>query len=116
MSYIGICLMALLYLLAGLSHFLKPKMYEYIIPRWIPFRRFLVYFTGLWEMMAAVLLLVPVTRPVAAWSIIILLVLVFPANIKMAIDFKKKRHKYYWLTVLRLPVQVLLVWWAWMYT
>ncbi|RYY55836.1 MAG: DoxX family protein [Chitinophagaceae bacterium] len=116
MYNVSLYLMALLYLLAGLNHFRNTRMYERIMPPAIPWHRFFVYLTGVWEMIAAVLLLVTRTRAFAAWSIILLLVLVFPANVQMARDFKRKKNKYYWLAVLRLPLQVLLVWWAWQYT
>ena len=109
-------LMAFFYFFAGLTHFRKPRIYERIMPAWIPWHRFLVYFTGVWEMMAAVLLLFVQSRSAAAWSIIVLLLLVFPANLQMAENFRKKKYRYYWLALLRLPVQALLVWWAWQYT
>ena len=116
MYFFGLYLMSFLYLFAGLTHFRKPQMYERIMPPRIPWKRFLVYFTGVWEMMAAVLLLVPLTRAFAAWSIIVLLVVVFPANLQMAKNFRRKKHKHYWLALLRLPLQGVLVWWAWKYT
>ncbi|RYY61780.1 MAG: DoxX family protein [Chitinophagaceae bacterium] len=116
MFNLGLYLMSFLYLFAGLTHFRKPRMYERIMPPRLPWHRFFVYFTGAWEMISAVLLLVPRTRSFAAWSIIILLVLVFPANVQMAKNFKRKKNKYYWLALLRLPLQLLLIWWAWKYT
>ena len=112
----GLYIMASLYFLAGLTHFRNPRIYQRIMPSWMPLHKFVVYFTGGWEMIASVLLLIGRTREFAAWSIIVLLILVFPANIQMAINFKKRQHKYYWMTLLRLPLQALLLWWAWLYT
>jgi len=116
MYYLFLSVMAFLYLFAGLTHFKKPRMYERIMPSWLPWHRFFVYLTGVWEMMAAVLVLIPQTRIFAAWSIIVLLVVVFPANIQMARNFRRRKHRYYWATLLRLPLQLLLIWWAWLYT
>jgi len=45
-----------------------------------------------------------------------LLIAVFPANIKMCVDYYNGHKPYFWLTVLRLPLQLVLVWWAWLYT
>ena len=108
--------MGLLYFIAGVLHFRKPKPYVRIIPPAFPAPLFLVYFTGAWEMIAAVLLLLPGTQVFAAWGIIILLVLVFPANVQMAGIYKRKKSPWYWAMLLRLPMQAVLIWWAWQYT
>jgi uncharacterized membrane protein len=55
------------------------------------------------------------TRSIAAWLIIALLIAIFPANIQMSINFKRKNNPYFWITIVRLPLQLLLIWWAWLY-
>jgi len=52
----------------------------------------------------------------AAWALIALLILIFPANIQMMLIYRKKDHPYFWATVARLPLQLLLIYWAWCYT
>lgn len=104
--------MALLYLLAGLNHFIKPEMYMKIMPPWMPYPKQLVIISGVFEIVLALLLLPVVTRRIAAWGIIILLIAVFPANIQMSINYYRENNPYFWITLLRLPLQFVLIWWA----
>ncbi len=108
--------MSFLYALAGINHFVNPKFYLRIIPEWIPFHSAINYGSGMAEIILAILLLPESTRSIAAWGIIVLLILIFPANIKMCMDFYAKGHPQFWITVARLPLQIVLVWWAWVYT
>ncbi len=108
--------MAGLYIAAGLNHFRKPKMYLRIMPDYIPAHLTMVYISGVAEVVLGALLLLPATRIWAAWGIIILLILVFPANIHMAIDFYARKNPYLWIALIRLPLQFVLIWWAWIYT
>lgn len=108
--------MAVFYVTAGVNHFVNPKWYVRIIPPWLPFREAINYISGACEIVFALLLLPLVTRAIGSWLIIALLVAVFPANIQMSIDYWKYKNKYFWLTILRLPLQVPLIWWAYQYT
>lgn len=109
-------LMAGLYILAGLNHFRNPKMYMKIMPNYIPWHLPIIYISGVLEVILGVMLLFPATRIWGAWGIIILLILVFPANVHMAMDFYVRKNPYLWIAILRLPLQVLLIWWAYLYT
>lgn len=109
-------LMGLFYTGAGLNHFLNPRTYLSIMPPWLPAPVSLVYFSGIAEIVLGLLLLPVKTRRGAAWGIIILLVLVFPANIQMTINAANNHHPRLWIAIARLPVQLLLIWWAWLYT
>jgi uncharacterized membrane protein len=108
--------MSALYLLAGMVHFIRPSIYMKIMPRWIPWHWELIILSGICEILLAILLLFPVTRPLAAWGIIILLIAVFPANIQMMLNYLNRHHPYLWIAILRLPLQLLLIWWAYQYT
>jgi uncharacterized membrane protein len=68
------------------------------------------------EIVLAVFLIPAATRVYAAAGIILLLILIFPANIQMMINFYRRHNPYLWITILRLPLQPVLVWWAWLYT
>jgi uncharacterized membrane protein len=109
-------IMALLYIGAGLMHFLRTNTFLKIMPPFLPFPVQLVYLSGLFEIAFGAMLFFPVVRPLAAWLIILLLIAVFPANIYMAIDFYKNNNPYGWLAWVRLPLQFVLIWWAWLYT
>jgi uncharacterized membrane protein len=97
-------------------HFLKPRIFLGIMPKFLPFPLQLVYISGACELLFAILLAIPATRYWGAWLIILLLVAVFPANIQMAISFYRQQNPYLWLALLRLPLQFVLIWWAWLYT
>ncbi len=110
--------MSLIYFAAGIYHFVKPKMYMRIMPTWIPLSSHLtlVYVSGVFEILAAILLIPESTRPLGAWLTIALLIAVFPANIQMLITFYQKHSPALWIAIVRLPLQALLIWWAWLYT
>ncbi len=58
------------------------------------------------------------TRRLAAWGIIALLIAVFPANVNMAVDRLPlgRRRLPDWALFARLPLQALVVAWAFWYT
>jgi uncharacterized membrane protein len=108
-------LMALLYLAAGLMHFIKPGFFLKIMPPYLPAHQLLVALSGVAEVLLGLGLLFPATRSWAAWGIILLLIAVFPANVYMAYapPFQAISP---WIRWGRLPLQGLLIWWAWQYT
>lgn len=112
----GLYLMAALYIAAGINHFLNPKGYVSIMPGWLPNPLLLVNLSGCFEIVLGILLIPFETRRIAAWGIILLLAAVFPANIQMMLNYNRNHHPLFWITVLRLPLQFLLGWWAWVYT
>lgn len=116
MKLILLYVMAVLYIAAGVYHFVNPRFYQKIIPTYLPWHIPLVYISGVCEIVFALLLIPESTRPVAAWLIIILLIAVFPANIQMAVSFWQKQRPTLWIAIARLPLQLVLIWWAWIYT
>jgi len=101
------------YLAAGLLHFLRPATYEAIVPRMLPARRALVYASGAAELAGGAGVLHPRTRRAAGWWLIATLVAIFPANVQMAVDAERHRRIPAPLLWLRLPLQALLMLWAW---
>ena len=108
--------MAIVYVAAGLNHFINPKFYTRIMPPWLPYPLMLVNISGVCEIAFALLLIPAATRAIGAWLIILLLIAVFPANIQMSVNYWKYHNPYFWVTLLRLPLQFVLIWWAWVYT
>ena len=82
----------------------------------MPLHKELVLISGIAEVLFALLLLFPVTRRFGAWGIIALLVAVFPANIQMLINYYQQNNPMLWIAVLRLPLQLVLIWWAYGFT
>ena len=112
-SYI---LMAIIYILAGINHFISPQTYLSIMPAWLPYPKELIFLSGVCEILFGLLLLPVSTRRVGAWLIIALLIAVFPANIQMAINYYSEATQYFWLAILRLPIQAILIFWAYRLT
>src|SRR5581483_18183 len=103
---------------AGVMHFLYPKTYTRIVPPDLPSPSVIVAISGVAEIAGGVGVLFPATRRAAAWGLVTLLVVVFPANLYVAIDhvplpgIMGER----WAQWLRLPLQLPLIAWAWRYT
>ncbi len=109
-------LMALVYIAAGIYHFVNPKLYIKIMPTYLPWHLQLIYISGVIEIILGLLLIPESTRPTAAWLIIAMLVAIFPANVQMAVTFWNKNSPSLWIAIARLPLQPLLIWLAWLYT
>lgn len=109
-------LLAFILIFAGIMHFIKPYFFVKIMPDYIPFHLKLVFISGFIEILCGILLFFPQTQTFAAWLSISLFVAVFPANIEMAREFYVTHHKYLWLAILRLPLQLVLIWWAYLFT
>jgi uncharacterized membrane protein len=108
-------LMILLYMLAGINHFVKPEFYEKIMPFYIPFHRFLIYLSGLCEIVFAIFLIPKTTRKTAALLIVVMLAMFFIIHIHMVIDCWNKSDVMFWIAVIRIPIQFVLIWWAYQY-
>lgn len=111
---LALMLMAAFYLFAGASHFLKPGFFLKIIPKWVPNPELTNLLVGAIEVLLGLGLLFGETRSVAAWGIIVLLVAVFPANIYHYQQAKAK-NKMVIATLIRLPLQGLLIYWAYLF-
>jgi uncharacterized membrane protein len=93
---------------AGAAHFVVPGPYERIVPGVFGDPAFWVRWSGVAELACAGLVLHPRTRRVGALAAAGLFVVVFPANVRMALDGGVP----YGLAWARLPLQLPLVWWA----
>lgn len=110
------------YVVAGVLHFVVPELYVQIVPPVFPAALALVYLSGLAEIAVGVGLLIPRTRQHAAWATIALLVAIFPANVYMATHgvviegFPGGGDPSSVVRWGRLPLQGVLILWAFWYT
>ncbi|MDP2687455.1 MAG: hypothetical protein Q8O62_09550 [Aequorivita sp.] len=109
-------LIGVLFILAGMNHFRKPKIYERIIPPYIPAHSSLVLLSGIVEMILGFMILNKNTQEVAAWGIIIMLLLFIPVHIYMLQNEKAAMKLPKWVLILRLPLQFGLIYWVYLYT
>jgi uncharacterized membrane protein len=105
--------LGLFFIAAGVLHFVRPRMYEAIMPEALPARRELVYASGAAEIAGGAAVLARRTARPAGWWLIALLVAVFPANVNMAVNAEKFRSIPEPLLWLRLPLQGALIAWVW---
>lgn len=112
--------LAILMIGAGLNHFLSPAPYLGMMPAEIPERwhALLVQISGVAEIAGGLGLLLPQTRRLAAWGLIALFVAVLPANINMAVNHLPlgTTEVPTWALWARLPLQLVLIAWAYWYT
>jgi uncharacterized membrane protein len=116
MKKIFLFIMAAFYVAVGINHFIRPGFYLKIMPPQLPFPLALVYISGVCEIFFALLLFPMATRRTGAWLLVLLLIAVFPANIQMAINYRQTNDHHLWIAIVRLPAQLILIWWAWLYT
>ena len=105
-------LLAVFFMAAGLLHFLRPRMYEAIVPDYLPAPRELVLVSGSAEIAGALALIPGRTRRGAGVWLTGLLVAVFPANLHMALHPDRYPGLSPGLLWARLPLQPLAIWWA----
>jgi len=110
-EFISLYTMAAIYIFAGIYHFWKPKIFLSITPKWVPIPATVNIIVGILEIFLGISLLFETIRSVAAIGIIVLLIAVFPANVY---HYQKVRRKGKFVipTLIRLPIQMLLIYWA----
>jgi uncharacterized membrane protein len=115
---IGRTLLAVLFFVAGSLHFLIPAVYLKIIPPWLPAHLAILYISGAAEILGGLGLIFPPTSRAAAWGLVALLIAVLPANIYMATAHLPAPGimGQSWAQWLRIPLQLPLIFWAWLYT
>lgn len=103
----------------GVLHFVVTRAFEQIMPRWVPEtgpfgRRSLVLISGACEILGALGLFYAPTRALAGWGLIVLLAAVFPANVDMLLEARRRRTGLWWQALLlaRLPIQPLIMLWV----
>lgn len=116
---VSLVVQAVAYTLAGLNHFRVPAMYVAAIPSYFPQPRLLNILAGIAEIVLGVMLMLPATRRLAAWGIILMLIAFLPVHIDWIIHAPVMLGNTTispFVAWLRIPLQVLLILWAWWYT
>lgn len=101
----------------SLGHFKFTAGMTQMVPAPIPYKRTLVYATGVLEPALGLGLLFSITRPIAAIALIVLFVLLVPANISAALRHLNYETgepngpgpRYLWF---RVPLQLLFIAWT----
>jgi uncharacterized membrane protein len=98
----------------SIGHFVKASEMVHMLPPWVPYRFFIIYATGLLELVVGIILFIPKFQNFAAKSAIVILVVFFPANIYAALNATGLGgHQWGAIYLLiRTPLQLILIGWA----
>ena len=116
--FAGNAAMSVMLFFTAIGHFAYSKGMSMMVPPGIPFKKAVVYLTGLIEIAAAIGLLILPLRHLTSILLIIFFIAVLPANIYAAIhkvDYQKGTNegndpKYLWF---RIPLQFFFIGWVW---
>lgn len=121
-SYIisGRVAMSIMLLFTAVGHFAFYEGMAMTVPPYVPFKKFIVYFTGVLEVVAALGLLLIGAHYYTAIFLVIFFVLLLPSNIYAAqkhINLEKANFtgnglSYLWF---RIPLQLFFIAWVWFF-
>ncbi len=109
----GLAFVFLWFFIGGIAHFAFTEAEMRIVPPWMPEPRLLVLVSGFFEVLGALGVLWHRTRRWAGWGLIALTLAVTPANVYMLQHASDWPNVPYWALVLRLPLQLVLLWLIW---
>ena len=95
---------AVMLIFTAIEHFKRREELKAMVPRWIIDPDLVVFITGVLELAGAAGLVFRFTRPLAVTGLVVLLIAIFPANIKAARDHLTIRG----LPATPLPVRALI--------
>jgi len=113
--------MSIMLAFTSLAHFIFTKGMVMMMPKIMPFKKEMVYFTGIFEIVAAIGLHILQFRHLTGWALIVFFVVLLPANITAAIkhvDYQKgtldgSGVNYLWF---RVPLQVAFILWTYYFS
>ena len=108
--------LGLLFIVAGANHFINPAFYLEMMPPYLPWHDELVLLSGVFEVIGGLSVFITRFRRAAGLFMILIMIGVFPANLHMALNPAAFPHVPVWFLYLRLPLQGVLIWWAWVVT
>ena len=71
------------FILVGIEHFRSPQKFVDIVPNYLPFALFLVYLTGIMEIVGGLGIIYPNTREITGRLMVLFLIAIYPANFNM---------------------------------
>ncbi len=110
---ISIYAMAFFYAGGGINHFINPKFYLSITPKFFPMPNLLNQISGVAEIVLAVGLLFASTRQISAYLIIAMLIAFFAVHITHLFQPPKMAQGKEWFLYIRIALQFVLIYWAW---
>ncbi len=117
-SLAGRIAMSAMLVFTAIGHFMFSNGMSMMVPVFIPFKKEMVYGTGLLEIVGALGLILAAEQKITAWLLIIFFVLILPSNVFAAmqkLDYEKATYDGPGLTYLwfRGPLQLFFIGWVW---
>jgi uncharacterized membrane protein len=115
LKWFGLAITFLWFAIGGVAHFTSTDMFMRIMPPYLPWHSAAVYLSGVFEIVGAIGICIPRFRQWAGNGLILLTVLVSPANVYMWMNPHLFPTISATLLGVRLIVQVLLIaciWWS----
>jgi uncharacterized membrane protein len=107
-------LLAAFFVGSGVNHFVMPRAYERMVPPSLRDQaKEVVAVSGVAEIVGGLAVLPTRTRRLAGPGLVALLAAIFPANLYMARAPERFRKLPRWALYARLPLQPMMMWWAW---
>ena len=105
-----VALLAGIFTVSGVTHLVKPEVFEPLMPGWVPRHRDVIVWSGVAELACAAGLVAPATRRPAGLASAAVLLAVYPGNLKTAVDASRTRStKFKTIAYGRLPLQLPLI-------
>ena len=86
-----------------------------IMPAYLPFHKVLVYLSGAFEILLGILICIPATKDLALYGILLMLLVFLLVHFYMLSSEKAGVGLPKWVLIARIPLQFLLMYWAWYY-
>ncbi len=106
-------LLAIFMIYAGLQHFVKPDFYIPFVPSFLPFTKFIIFSSGMLEMLLGIML---VLRGKWAWygafGILLLMLAFLPIHIR-DVFVENPAIGTHQMALVRLPFQFVFIAWSW---
>jgi uncharacterized membrane protein len=110
--------LSLFFLFTSIGHFIKTEEMAAMLPGYVPYRIWLIYLTGVFELLGAIGVWIPALAKLAGFLLIVMMIVVLPANIYSAInrvDFGGHGAGPVYL-LMRIPFQLFVIWWIYFAT
>lgn len=104
--------MSFFYVFTGITHFIFFDFYMSIMPDYVPLHKEFVAISGFIIILLGLLVLSKDYRQIACYSIMLLLILIFPANIYHFNSHITTSLLDEMMVFVRLPFQFILIYWA----
>ncbi|WP_299779847.1 MauE/DoxX family redox-associated membrane protein [uncultured Formosa sp.] len=108
-------LLSFLYVVAGILHFVKPNTYLKIMPNYLPNPKLLVALSGIFEIALGICLCISTLKSIAIYGIIAMLLVFLLVHFYMLKNEKNGAGVPKWILILRIPIQFILMYWAYFY-